>query len=203
MNRREIVQDEILLGVLDIVEKDAAITQRSVASELGIAVGLANTYLKRCVRKGLIRVGQIPARRYSYYLTPQGFAEKSRLTASYLSHSFAFFRRARSQCAEVFAAVVARGHRRLALVGDGDLAEIARLLAREYPLEIVGVLPAGAAAETLKAEAARFGKVDAVVITAMVAPRESYDAAVAAFGAGHVHAPALLRLVPGKAEGQT
>ena len=86
---------EITLGVLDAVEQNATVTQRSVARELGIALGLANSYLRRCVRKGLIKVKQIPPNRYLYYLTPKGFAEKSRLTASYLAHSFSFFRRAR------------------------------------------------------------------------------------------------------------
>ena len=65
----------------------------------GIALGLANAYLKRCVKKGLIKVSQAPANRYAYYLTPKGFTEKSRLTAEYLTISFNFFRDARAQCA--------------------------------------------------------------------------------------------------------
>src|SRR4051794_31761602 len=81
--RREASENDIVLGVLDAIERDPTVTQRSVALELGIALGLANGYLKRCVRKGLIKVRQAPARRYAYYLTPKGFAEKSRLTASY------------------------------------------------------------------------------------------------------------------------
>ena len=40
--------DEIVLGVLDAVERDPSVTQRSVARELGIALGLANAYLRRC-----------------------------------------------------------------------------------------------------------------------------------------------------------
>src|SRR5215510_8474273 len=128
-------EPDILLSVLDAVERDPTLTQRSVARDLGIALGLVNTYLKRCVRKGLVKVSQVPRRRYAYYLTPQGFAEKSRLTATYLSQSFSFFRRARGECAELFAAAVRRGHQRLALVGDGDLAEIASLVARDYPVE--------------------------------------------------------------------
>jgi DNA-binding transcriptional regulator LsrR (DeoR family) len=191
---RENVKDEIVLGLLDVVEKDAAVTQRSVASELGIAVGLANAYLKRCIRKGLIRVRQIPPRRYSYYLTPQGFAEKSRLTASYLAHSFSFFRQARAQCAALFTDAAACGQSRLALIGHGDLAEIASLVVREYPLEIVGIIAASADAEALKAESNGLGEFDAVVLTALVQPRETYAAAIAVFGASRVHAPALLRV---------
>ena len=63
-----------------------------------IALGLANAYLRRCVRNGLVKMSQVPLNRYAYYLTPQGFAEKSRLTAEYLAVSFNFFRRARGDC---------------------------------------------------------------------------------------------------------
>jgi len=187
-------EDEIVLGVLDVVERDPAVTQRSVARELGIALGLANAYLKRCIRKGLIKVSQVPRRRYAYYLTPQGFAEKSRLTASYLAHSFSFFRKARAQCGELFAAAAARGHRRLALAGTGDLAEIATLVAREHLIEIAGTVPATADAGKLAGEVAALGRVDAVVVTTLVGSRETFEAALAAFGAERVHAPALLRL---------
>ena len=89
---------EITLGMLNAVEENSVLTQRSLARELGIALGLANAYLKRCVTKGYIKVTHAPAKRYAYYLTPQGFAEKSRLTAQYLAISFDFFRLARSQC---------------------------------------------------------------------------------------------------------
>ena len=72
--------DRIVLGLLTSVEADGARSQRRIAAELGIALGLVNAYLKRAVKKGLVKVGQAPARRYAYYLTPQGFSEKSRLT---------------------------------------------------------------------------------------------------------------------------
>src|SRR5215475_4955478 len=114
-------ENEILLGVLDLVERDPALTQRSVAKELGIALGLANAYLKRCVHKGLVKVSQIPRRRYAYYLTPQGFAEKSRLTASYLAYSFSFFRQARAQIDDILSAASKRDQRRFVLIGEGDL----------------------------------------------------------------------------------
>src|SRR5262245_31571368 len=147
--RRQGSEDAILLGVLDAIERDPAVTQRSVARDLNIALGLANAYLRRCIRNGLIKVSQVTRRCYSYYLTPQGFAEKSRLTASYLSHSFSFFRRAREECAGLFAAAVRQGHQRLVLVGDGDLAEIARLVAGDYPVEIGRIVVIGPEAAPL------------------------------------------------------
>ena len=40
--RREPSNDAIVLGVLDAVERNPSVTQRSVARDLGIALGLVN-----------------------------------------------------------------------------------------------------------------------------------------------------------------
>src|SRR5258708_27312746 len=85
---RETGDAEIVLDLLTSIERDSRVTQRKLAGDLGIALGLANSYLRRCVHKGLVKMSQAPLNRYAYYLTPQGFAEKSRLTAEYLSVSF-------------------------------------------------------------------------------------------------------------------
>src|SRR4051812_31085604 len=105
----EIEHGRIVLGLLESVERDGAQSQRKLASELGIALGLVNAYLKRCVRKGLLKARAAPARRYAYYLTPQGFAEKSKLTVDYLTYSFSFFRQARADCAQVMSLATANG----------------------------------------------------------------------------------------------
>ena len=82
----------ITLSLLESLERNGAQTQRRLASELGIALGLVNSYLKRCIKKGLLKVTEAPTRRYAYYLTPKGFSEKTRLTVDYLSYSFSLFR---------------------------------------------------------------------------------------------------------------
>src|ERR1700727_2731050 len=112
--------ERIVLELLSSVESDGARSQRRIAAELGIALGLVNAYLKRCVKKGLVKVHDAPARRYVYYLTPQGFAGKSRLTVQYLSNSFSFFRLAKSDCAQVFEEAAARELTRLVLAGKSD-----------------------------------------------------------------------------------
>ena len=76
-------EERIVLDLLNSVD-DGAQSQRRIAEELGIALGLVNAYLKRCIKKGYVKVSEAPARRYAYYLTPKGFAEKSRLTVQYL-----------------------------------------------------------------------------------------------------------------------
>src|SRR5262249_23731068 len=137
----------IVLGLLESVERDGGQSQRKLASDLGIALGLVNAYLRRCVKKGLLKIGQAPARRYAYYLTPHGFAEKSRLTVEYLSSSFSFFRRAREDCSSALKAAHARGWNRIALIGVSDLAEIATLCALEQGITIVAVIDTKAKSE--------------------------------------------------------
>src|SRR5258708_35970541 len=126
--------------MLNAVEENDVVTQRSLARDLGIALGLANGYLKRCGTKGYIKVTHVPAKRYAYYLTPTGFAEKSRLTAQYLAISFDFFRLARGQCGALFAECEAQGWTRIALCGVGELAEIAMLCAASHGVQLVGLI---------------------------------------------------------------
>jgi DNA-binding MarR family transcriptional regulator len=194
----EAEKDKILLGLLESVERDGGQSQRRLASELGIALGLVNAYLKRCVKKGLVKVAEVPSRRYAYYLTPQGFAEKSRLTIEYLSSSFSFFRQARADCAQTLATAQHNGWTRIALAGLSDLAEIAAICAFESRVTIVGVIDRDAAVTTfmgapvVRTFGAIPGAVDAVVVTDLRAARETFDAAVAHFGRERVLSPTLL-----------
>src|SRR5947209_13196380 len=118
----DVEQTRIVLGLLEYVGRGGEQSQRRLASELGVALGLVNAYLKRCMKKGLVKVRQAPARRYAYYLTPQGFAEKSRLTVEYLSYSFSFFRQAKTDCSRLFEFAKANGVGKVVLVGQSDLA---------------------------------------------------------------------------------
>jgi len=138
MNTRK-REESLTLEILEAIEQRDNVTQRHLADRMGVALGLANSYMKRCVRKGLIKVHQAPANRFLYYLTPKGFAEKSRLTASYLSSSFDFYRRAGDSLAEAFSLCEAQNKTSVLLCGVSELAEIASLRAYEHKIEIIGV----------------------------------------------------------------
>ncbi len=134
-------REEVLtLEILQAIEARSDVTQRHLADRLGVALGLANSYLKRCVRKGLVKITQAPANRYLYYLTPQGFAEKTRLTAEYLSVSFDFYRRASDSVAQALAQCAAAGGHSIVLFGVSELAEIASVRVHDYELDILGTL---------------------------------------------------------------
>ncbi len=162
---REHAEQKVMVHLLSEIERNPSFTQRGLAGELGIALGLMNQYLKSCVTKGWIRASQLSPRRITYFLTPKGFSEKSLMVTNYLARSMTFFRDARTQCEEIFE--VCKSHKWLvvALVGSGDLADIARLVAHGTGVivEVVDI-------------SADFKKYDAVFVTDIINPQETYDA---------------------------
>jgi DNA-binding MarR family transcriptional regulator len=179
----------IVVRLLSAIERNSALTQRRMSQELGIALGLANAYLRRCVRKGLVKMGQVPMRRYAYYLTPKGFAEKSRLTAEYLTVSLDFFRRARRECTALLSYAQTRRWRHVVLFGAGDLAEVAVLSADEARIEILAVVDRARQGERCVGRpvvsdlGSLAGQIDAVMLTAVAEPQMQLDAAVAQMAA--------------------
>jgi DNA-binding MarR family transcriptional regulator len=197
-NSRE--NSRITLGLLEAVERGDASTQRRLAADLGIALGLVNIYLKRCIKKGLVKVSEAPARRYAYYLTPQGFAEKTRLTADYLSWSLTFFRHARSSCTKVFDEAARRGWKKVALAGAGDLADIARICATDRMIAVALIIDASGEPVTegqipvVREIGAHAHSIDGIVVTSIGDAQACFEAAVEAVGAGRVLAPDVVPL---------
>lgn len=199
MNTQPDREDALTLEILDAVEQRSDVSQRHLARHLGVALGLANSYLKRCVRKGLIKIIEAPANRYLYYLTPQGFAEKSRLTAQYFKSSLAFYRRAGESCDRLFSDC--RGHdwRRLLLCGVSDLAEIATLRAMESELTVVGFVDSQHGGRRVLGRPVWAGiglsdPYDVCVLTDLDSPQAVYDRLVAIVPRERVLVPDILRI---------
>ena len=187
------------LKIIDAIDNDGAKSQRAIAKQAEIALGLANAYLKRCARKGWIKIRQAPARRYLYYVTPKGFKEKARLTAEYLSNSLGMFRVARAQCDELLALSIDHGCTRIALAGAGDLAEIAALSALNEKIELVAVIDRGSNQSRLAGirivrSLAEVGPVDAVLITDITNPQETFELLLHIFPESRIYIPPMLRV---------
>lgn len=199
MNAKGPRDDQRVLELLDAVGRQNDLSQRYLARHMGVALGLANSYLKRCIRKGLIKISAAPANRYLYYLTPKGFAEKSRLTAQYLSSSFEFYRQAGDSCVRVLRECEKRAWRRIIVCGASDLTEIVLLRALESNIEVIGVFDpytprqkvVGRPVWKALGEAGRF---DGCVLTDVSTPRESYERVVQKLGRERVLVPDILRL---------
>jgi hypothetical protein len=136
------------LKLLEAVEQDSHVTQRTLASQLGIALGLANIYLKRLMVKGYIKVSNVQPNRLSYLITPRGVAEKARLTYEFMDYSLHLYKEVRQHLREVLQECSA-GERRVAIYGRGEAAELAYLSLKESGLEPVAIFDAEGGASFL------------------------------------------------------
>ena len=123
------------LQLLQAVAEDSAITQRGLAAKLDMALGLANLYLKRLVRKGLIKCVNVRSNRLLYLLTPKGISEKTRLTYEFMEYSLWLYKEARRQLHFALAPKIRSGTKRFAIYGTGEAAELAYLSLKEHGLE--------------------------------------------------------------------
>lgn len=132
-------ESQLTLELLRTIEDNDDVSQRHLAQQMGVALGLANSYLKRCVKKGWIKVSTAPANRYLYYLTPNGFAEKARLTAEFFTTSFALFRQAGEEYTALLQGLSSQEKPRLLFIGLSDLTEIALMRAQQFNLSVMGI----------------------------------------------------------------
>ncbi len=86
-------QEEIQFEVLRRLHQTPEVSQRTLAKELGVALGSINFCLQALVEKGWIKMQNFNQSknklRYAYLLTSTGVIEKSKLTAKFLKRKVA------------------------------------------------------------------------------------------------------------------
>jgi hypothetical protein len=134
--------------LLDAVEASDGISQRSLAKDLGIALGLTNLLIKHLVHKGWVRVIHVKPNRVKYLITPAGIVEKARMSRAYFDASVQFYKQTRSRIQERFLALSSSWPadaeltrpKRIVFYGGGEVAEIGYICLVDTDLELVGVV---------------------------------------------------------------
>ncbi|MBT7077128.1 MAG: winged helix-turn-helix transcriptional regulator [Pelagibacterales bacterium] len=198
MNNKDLKNNDMTLGVLSAIEADSRVTQRSLSNELGIALGLTNSYFKKCINKGLVKIKQVPANRYAYYLTPRGFSEKSRLTAEYLKASFDFYGRAKNDLKQIMAVCIEKKMFNIVLSDQSELAEIAIIISFSTNINLVGIIGKNSNKNIngipIKANIKLFKKFDKVIITNVYDAQSRYDELSKTVSINKIIVPDLLKI---------
>ena len=133
-------QDKLrTLKLLEALDSSDPPTQRELAQDLDISLGLVNAFMKRLAKKGYCKITTIPKNRVKYLLTPQGFREKSLLTYEYIRYSIGFYREIREILLTLFERLQSEGIQRIALYGCGEVAELAHLFLQNTSIKLAGV----------------------------------------------------------------
>lgn len=86
-------QEENQFEVLLRLHQKPQVSQRALAKDLGVGLGMINFCFQALVEKGLVKMQNFSQSknklRYVYLLTPAGVSEKSKLTAEFLKRKVA------------------------------------------------------------------------------------------------------------------
>ena len=125
---------------LEELEKTPNLSQRELSNKFGIALGVTNACLKRMARRGWIRLRKIPPRRIGYYLTPKGFAEKAKLTMTFLSYNIHHYSRLKAMIGERFLEMASQGVKRVVFYGVSEEMEVAYVTLQGTNMELVAIV---------------------------------------------------------------
>lgn len=105
-------EQEIRYRLLKILGTNGDLSQRRMATEMGVSLGKVNYCLSEMARQGFIKIRRFRASRnkiqYIYLLTPRGLEEKARLAAAFLQRKIREYEEIRRQIQELALEVHAR-----------------------------------------------------------------------------------------------
>jgi DNA-binding MarR family transcriptional regulator len=125
------------LALLETIEHDPDVTQASLATQLGVAVGTINWHLKRLIEKGYVKIKRAERKKLRYIITPEGIALRTRLTVDYIEQQFLLYRNTRLRVKEYLQEVRQAGFDRVQIHGEGDVADVCKLSCLEQGVAIV------------------------------------------------------------------
>jgi len=124
------------MNLLEQIERDPDVTQASLATQLGVAVGTVNWHIKRMIEKGYVKVKRAQRRKLRYIITPEGIAFRARLTVNYIENSMKLYRRTRQRVRDLLTEVKEIGYKQVHIAGEGDIADICRLTCLEQGIAV-------------------------------------------------------------------
>ena len=130
------VKTSKIINFFSLLEKKKIVSQSNLAKDVLISLGMANAILKKAISKGFVKAKTAPYKRYIYYLTKDGFKEKSRLVKEYLDSSLNFFKKAKQAYLRILTEIQKK-KLSVVLVGEGDLVDICKLSLLQENLEIL------------------------------------------------------------------
>ena len=129
--------------ILDLIEKNKDITQRELATHLGVAVSMVNLLLDRIEKEGFIKRKKYTSKTVEYILTKKGIERRKLLNIWYLKSSQDIYMSAKDNILVFIHQIILKRYKKILLYGSGEVAEILiRVLNEEHsiPLEVLAVI---------------------------------------------------------------
>jgi DNA-binding MarR family transcriptional regulator len=128
------------LRLLEEVDATADLSQRTLAGNVGIALGVVNVLVKSMVKRGYIRATRLSWKRWAYFLTPAGVSRKVQLTANYIDRFMDHYRRVRVLVRNTVDLDSIEAHHVVAIYGATELGELIYLVLKDAGVEKIEFL---------------------------------------------------------------
>ena len=115
-------------------------SQRELSEKFGIALGVTNACLKRMVLNGWIRTRGSDDRKIGYYLTPKGFAEKSKISLHIAFWRVQHYSTLKEMIGKIFFQMERDRIERIVFYGVSAEMEIAYIALQGRNLKLVGIV---------------------------------------------------------------
>jgi len=116
--------DEKITDVLTILDREDSPSQREIAKQTGFSVGLVNTLIKKCAKKGLVKIERLNSRNIKYILTPEGIKEKTQKTIDYIKRSYQAISELQSKVEEITKKHISEGRNIYIIKEDDEIFSI-------------------------------------------------------------------------------
>jgi len=110
--------------ILDLVSKDANITQRALSACLHVSVSMINAYLNEYEKKGYIKRKYLSTKTVEYFVTKKGSERKRLLNLNYLHNTQALYNSAKHNIQLFMKKLENDGIKKLVIYGAGEVANI-------------------------------------------------------------------------------
>ena len=107
-----------LQNIADTLKEDPLASQRVLAENAGMSIGLMNAVIKRFVERGWIMLTNVNLRKLSYAITPAGIAELTARSQTFVKRTFEIANKYNDTLCKVVSDAKNEGKDKVALYGN-------------------------------------------------------------------------------------
>lgn len=123
-------------ALLNEIANDSMVTQANLSHQLGMAVGSVNWYIKRLVKRGLIKVSHLSRTRLKYDLTPEGMSVFTQRALLYARDSLKVYGNLRQKAKGLVQDLKQKKIKEVYIDGQDEMSDILRLTCIEAGIHV-------------------------------------------------------------------
>jgi len=128
------------LDTLLEIKDNPSLSQRSLAHNLNISLGLTNAILQNLIHRGWVKAQKMTGRKILYLITPQGMSRAANLVYDRFRETQNYYQYTKELLTSYLNDLYIKDERRVVIYGINHLAEITYLSLLDSPLKLHSII---------------------------------------------------------------